>query len=286
MKIFDSHLHLFGKLIIENVAAKEEMCLQLHLNTRGAEGRRDAEGLEDSMNAAGVAAGLALPTAGSATVARVNSQFLEKVAERDFLYTAGTLHPDYPDNRGELKRLKSHGVWAIKLCSFSQGFVLDGPRALVMFDQIQTFNRTSDHRFFVVLDTLYTAPRYFGADPAYTTTPKKLVALAQNFPDIPFIGAHMGSLDAPFEEIESCLLPCGNLYLDTSNAAHTLTEEQFITLLKRFGPKRILFGTDWPWFLHPDEVPRIDYLADKAGFGKEEKAAMFYDNAAELLQLG
>ena len=34
MKIFDSHLHLFSKMIIENVAVKEEMCAQLHLRTR------------------------------------------------------------------------------------------------------------------------------------------------------------------------------------------------------------------------------------------------------------
>ena len=285
MKIFDSHLHLFSKLIIENVAAKKEMCTQLHLQTTGAEKRRDVEGLEKSMKAAGVTAGLALPTASAATVARVNSQFIEKAAERDFLYTAGTLHPDYADNQGELRRLKSNGVRAIKLCSFSQGFALDGPSALNMFEQIQAFNRTDDYQFFVILDTLHSAPGYFGADPAHITTPEKLVMLAKKFPDIPFVGAHMGSLDAPAEDIESHLMPRGNLYLDTSNAAYTLTKAQFITLLKRFGPERILFGTDWPWFLHSDEVPLIDYLADRAGFGKEDKAALFHDNAAELLNL-
>ncbi len=186
MRIFDSHLHLFSKMIIENVAAKVEMCDQLHLRTGGAAFRRDLEGMEDSMKAAGVAGGLALPTAGAANVAKVNSQFIEKASKRDFLYTAGTLHPDYPGNRAELEKLKSHGIRAIKLCSFSQGFALDGPPALALFDQIQTFNRTCNHRFFVVLDTLYTAPRYFGADPAYATTPAKLVALARKFPAHPF----------------------------------------------------------------------------------------------------
>ena len=137
------------------------------------------------MKAAGVQAGLALPTAGAANVGKVNSQFIEKAAERDFLYTAGTLHPDYPYNLVELEKLKSHGVRAIKLCSFSQGFALDGPPALTMFDQIQTFNRHMRHRFFVVLDTLYTAQHYFGADPAHTTTPAKLVLLAQKFPGHP-----------------------------------------------------------------------------------------------------
>jgi predicted TIM-barrel fold metal-dependent hydrolase len=132
---------------------------------------------------------------------------------------------------------------------------------------------------------MYSAARYFGADPAYATTPAKLVALARNFPGIPFIGTHMGSLDAPFEEIRTELVTCDNLYLDTSNAAHTLTEEQFTLLLNRFGPKRILFGTDWPWFLHSDEIPMIDRLADRAGFSREDKEALFYNNIAELLGL-
>ncbi len=33
--------------------------------------------------------------------------------------------------------------------------------------------------------------------------------------------------------------------------------EQFIALLKRFGPERILFGTNWPWFEHEPEIARI-----------------------------
>ncbi len=238
------------------------------------------------MKEAGVEAGLALPTASAANVSKVNAYFMEKTAEKDFLYTAGTLHPEYSGNCGELEKLKRHGVRGIKLCSFSQGFAIDGPLAMILFDQIQAFNQEPFHRFFVVLDTLYTAPRYFGADPAHVTTPEKLAALARRFPGINFVGAHMGSLDAPFEEIQSHLIPCENLYLDTSNAAHTLTEELFIMLLKRFGPKHILFGTDWPWFLHANEIPLIDQLADKAGFSEKEKEALFYDNIVGLLGSG
>lgn len=216
---------------------------------------------------------------------RVNSLFIEKTKSIDSLFTAGTLHPDYPENGAELATLKSQGVRAIKLCSFSQGFVPDGPSALAMFDRIQDVNRNGMHTFFVVLDTLYTARQFFGTDPIYTTTPEKIVALARQFPDVNFVGAHMGGLDAPVEELESHLVPLDNLYLDTSNAVHTLTSDQFVRILKRFGPEHVLFGTDWPWFFHSNEVDLIDRLADQAGFDRGEKSALFYGNIAKLLGL-
>ena len=86
----------------------------------------------------------------------------------------------------------------------------------------------------------------------------------------------MGGLGATFEELDQELKPLPNLYLDTSNASHTLSAEQFIRMLHTHGPGHILFGTDWPWFLHISEVKRIDGLMEKAGFSKKEKEAYFY----------
>jgi len=126
-----------------------------------------------------------------------------------------------------------------------------------------------------VLDTLALADQYFGTDPEYTTTPRGLWDLVSCFPAINFIGAHMGGLGASFEELNRDLKPLPNLYLDTSNASHTLSTDQFIQMLHTHGPKHILFGTDWPWFLHCSEVKRIEELMEKAGFSKQEKEAVF-----------
>ena len=71
----------------------------------------------------------------------------------------------------------------------------------------------------------------------------------------------MGGLAAEFEELFMTLIPADNLYLDTSNAAHTLTNGQFIELLKIHGPNHILFGTDWPWFDHAAEISKIRFAA-------------------------
>jgi len=78
------------------------------------------------------------------------------------------------------------------------------------------------------------------------------------------------------------LEPETNLYLDTSNAAHTLSTDQFIELLQRHGSDHILFGTDWPWFDHASEIPLIESLLEKAGFDWHQRAAVFRTNAEKL----
>ena len=285
MLVFDSHLHLFNIKIVENVAHRRELVGLLNLQTAGAPARLDIASLASSMKAAGVAAGLILPTAAAADVERINTLFIEKVKSTDFLHTVGTLHPAYPNNQTEIDRLCRNGIRGIKLCSFSQGFVLDGPPALALFDLLDVHNRSGAGRLFVVLDTFYHAHSYFGTDQANTTKPAQIASLARRYPHTVFIAAHMGGLAAPFEQLWAELSPRDNLLLDTSNAAHTLTKEQFVALLKRSGPGHIVFGTDWPWFEHEEEISRIKELTGAAGFSQKQMSAVFYDNMAALLSL-
>jgi predicted TIM-barrel fold metal-dependent hydrolase len=95
----------------------------------------------------------------------------------------------------------------------------------------------------------------------------------------------MGGLDAPYDELRRHLGARPNLYLDTSNAAHTLSNASFCDLVAQHGPDHILFGTDWPWFSHEQEIALIDSLLDHAGFSEEEKAMVFGTNICRLLGL-
>jgi predicted TIM-barrel fold metal-dependent hydrolase len=182
-----------------------------------------------------------------------------------------------------LSYLSGAGIRVIKLCSFSQGFALDHQKTRDMFELIQDFNNNSEKPFSVVLDTLTLAHQYFGTDPKNTTTSRGLFRLVSSFPGIDFIGAHMGGLGAPFEELSRDLKPLLNLYLDTSNASHTLSTDQFIQMIQTHGPGHILFGTDWPWFLQSNEVKLVDNLLGKAGFSTQEKEAVFSGNLEKML---
>jgi predicted TIM-barrel fold metal-dependent hydrolase len=280
--IIDSHAHIFSPGIIANVSRKTELVELLHLEIGPAAARTHAAALKEEARAAGVDRILLLPTATEKEVRQVNDRFLDLVRDEAMLFTAGTAHPGYAHNRDELLRLKKQGIRMIKLCSFSQGFDLEAASTRALFDTIDEVNRLNGDSFAVVLDTFYLADRFFGTPPRNITTPERLARLADAYPDLLFVGAHMGGLAAPFEEIVRHLTPRPNLFLGTSNAAHTLSRREFVTLLEMHGPERILFGTDWPWFGQKDEMARITDLLEAAGFHEEDRAKVFCGNICRL----
>ena len=281
--IIDSHTHIFSSKIVAGVSARSAMVEKLNLHAEFAAGRTNITSLRDDCLSSGIEACLILPTADAASVKKINTAFIEFAAGTNFLFTAGTLHPFYGENMNELSRLHQHGVRAIKLCSFSQGFSLSARETQDLFKIIESANIQNNGRTFVILDTFYLAHEFFGTPERHTTTPGLLGDIVRSYPGIDFVAAHMGGLTAPPEEIFTQLVPSGNLFLDTSNAAHTLSEKDFLRLLEIHGAEHIIFGTDWPWFDHREELAVIDRLLDKAGFNREEKEKVFHGNIAGLL---
>jgi predicted TIM-barrel fold metal-dependent hydrolase len=285
LRIFDSHTHLYSQGVISSVRKREGLSDSLCLNVEKAIGRTDISSLKQECEFTGVAGCLVLPTAPAHKISEVNDGFIAAVEGEISLLTAGTLHPAAPDQDEELERLSHRGIHAIKLCSFSQGFDLEAPETLRFFEMIRMHNNAGSHRFCVILDTFYKADIYFGVPRKFVTTPRRLGHLASSFPEIDFVGAHMGGLAAPFSELMEYLSPRDNLYLDTSNAAHTLSQDEFLRLLHRHGPGHVLFGTDWPWFGHDEEVPLIRGLFDHGGLSFQEQSAIFSGNICRLLGL-
>jgi predicted TIM-barrel fold metal-dependent hydrolase len=281
--IIDSHVHLFSPKVIENVSQKTRMVERLHLRVEGADERITIDKLKQTMYQAQIDTCLLLPTAGKDGVAKTNDRYWKITRETTGVLTAGTLHPGYPDNPHEIERFKDRGIKGIKFSSFSQGFALDAPETFELFHRLHQENQHQNHRFFVVLDTFYEAHQYFGTSPRYTTTPELLGHLVKQYPAIPFIAAHMGGLTAPFEDICNYLPPAPNLFLDTSNAAHTLSKQEFIHLLKSHGAEHVIFGTDWPWFDPVSEIALITGYLEEAGFSMKDKDAVFGGNIARLL---
>ena len=281
--IIDSHVHLFSPKVIENVSQKTGMVERLHLRVEGAEERITVDKLKQTMHQAQIDACLLLPTAGKDGVPKTNNRYWKITQETTGVLTAGTLHPGYPDNAGEIERFKERGIKGIKFSSFSQGFALDAPETFDLFNLLHRENRHQNHSFFVVLDTFYEAHHFFDTSPRYTTTPERLGQLVKHYPGIPFIAAHMGGLTAPFEDICKYLPPLPNLFLDTSNAAHTLSKQEFIHLLKTHGPEHVIFGTDWPWFDPAAEMALISTYLEEVCFSSHETEAVFGGNIARLL---
>jgi predicted TIM-barrel fold metal-dependent hydrolase len=281
--IIDSHVHLFSPKVIENVSQKTGLVERLHLRVQGAEERITLDKLKQTMHQAHIDTCLLLPTAGKDGVAKTNDRYWKITQETTGVLTAGTLHPGYPDNPVEIERFKNRGIKGIKFSSFSQGFALDAPGTIDLFNLLHRENKDQNQQFFVVLDTFYEAHRFFGTSPRYTTTPERLGRLVKQFQGIPFIAAHMGGLTAPFEDICNYLPPSSNLFLDTSNTAHTLSKQEFIHLLNTHGAEHVIFGTDWPWFDPAAEMALISAYLEEVGFSLKDKDAVFGGNIARLL---
>jgi uncharacterized protein len=283
--VIDCHAHIYPQAVIDNVLSIDGLAEFLHLDVNAVAGRTDHAALKCEADAAGVHACLLLPVAPARRVRETNDQFLRIAAESAGFFTAGAMHPFLPGIDEELEKLSSHGVRALKLSSFSQKFDLESQEAVRLFEKIQKNNLTRKQRFFVILDTFYRADHFFQASKNFLTTPKKLARLAERFPEIDFVAAHMGGLAAPFHEIEQCLAPRNNLYLDTSNAAHMLSRDEFIRLITLHGAERILFGTDWPWFSHKEEAAFIRALLKEAKFSPQEQSHVFSGNISRLLAI-
>jgi uncharacterized protein len=282
--IIDCHAHIYSRIIMENVLSIEGLAEFLHLDRGAVAARTNVSALKKEAASAGVQACFLLPVAPASRIKESNDQFMAMADGDPNLFTAGAIHPAAPDVEDELQRLGERGIRGLKLSSFTQKFDLVSEENFRLFEKIQKLNVRYNRQFFVIIDTFYEADRFFNATREFVTTPEKMGQLVNQFPEINMIAAHMGGLAAPFAEIEDYLTPRRNLYLDTSNAAHMLSRRDFIRLMNIHGPDRILFGTDWPWFGHKEELAFIQGLLKEAEFTQEEQSKIFGGNFAKLLK--
>jgi len=279
LRIVDSHCHLFTPAMMASMAGMPSMLTELRLDVAAARLRLDPADLRRSAAAHGVSDCLLLPSGTARRVARIVDIHLE--AAGGALHALGSLHPRMDGLQGELERQLDLGVRGFKLSSFSQGFDPTGEGARAMLSVIERHAP----RPVVVLDPYTRAHRHFDANPAHVTIPAAVTSLARRFEGIRFVGAHMGGLAAPFDELRDELRPRPNLWLDTSNALHVLDADRFARLVDDHGPERVMFGTDWPWFGHDLEVPFVLARLQRCGLTADEVARVMGGNAAGLYDL-
>ncbi len=282
---FDFHCHLFNRHIISNVSAKSEMVKELNLNVVEASRSFEPQDLQEAAQAEDVTGCVILPTAAPEKVVSQNDRCYNASLNYNRIVPFFTLHPNMAGLENEIHRSQDKGIKGFKFSSFSQRFDLGSEEVSRMLKALEKAGVNRNAPPIVVFDTFCKAHKGFGADPQHLTTPSRLSQIYPRYPGINFVGAHMGGLMADFTDLIKYLIPAPNFYLDTSNAAHTLKKGQFIELLKLHGPSNVLFGTDWPWFTHRDEIPLIRSLLQGSGFSDSDCENVFLDNALRLLKM-
>lgn len=279
--IIDFHTHTFPGKISSKVVRKLGMAAHIRAYTDGS-----MEGLTASMALAGADYSVNLPVMTSPEqVEKINSSMIQN---RESLLSQGIIafggmHPDYPDYKKEIRRLRENHIAGIKIHPAYQNINLDDIRMLRIIDCASEEG----------LITLTHAGMDIGIyDRNYCSVAHILKVIDEVHPE-KFVLAHMGNWDC-WQEVEQDLAGAP-VWLDTAfsigpiakNPATdetpyeemNLTDEDFIRLCRKHGTDHILFATDSPWQDQADYISRIKSMS----FTDTEKEHIFSENAVALL---
>lgn len=277
--IIDFHTHIFPDAMAAAVVEKLSKDGGIPPYSDGT-----ASGLLQSMEQSGVTHSVVLPVATNPyKVSSVNRANVLELEDGKIIHF-GAMHPDCPDWKQELHTLASHGCKGIKIHPVYQGVDLDDIRYLRILEEAASLNMT------VVTHT----GDDIGFPGVVHCSPAMALHALQEIGSIKLVLAHMGGWHCWEEATE--LLSAQNVWIDTSFSAGKvmrrkdaeergevtlLTRDAFVDMIRSFGSKYVLFGTDSPWTAQKDSV---QYLLD-AGLDPEETDNILFRNATSLLNL-
>ena len=279
--IIDIHTHTFPDKI---AAATLDKLKHLSHTIPFTDGT--AVGLAASMARAGVDRSVVMPVATSPRqVPHVNdaSARMNELGAQTGVLSFGCMHPDFDGWKEELARVRDLGLKGIKLHPQYQDTDFDDPRYLRILDRCGELG----------LVVLTHAGLDIGMPGKDNCAPEMVArALAQVGP-VKLVLAHMGGW-RQWDRVEA-LLPGTGVYLDTSFSLGEITplddghyrpgdlplldEAAFLRMVRRFGPDRVLFGTDSPWDDQGAALARLRALPLESA----ELDAILGGNAQELL---
>lgn len=181
----------------------------------------------------------------------------------------GTIHPDSPNWKEEIRWLTSHGFKGVKVHGDCQNYFVDDPCLFKIYEAI--FDAGLIILFHSGVDRAFSEP--------FHTTPSRLKKVLDVFPGSPMIAAHMGGYKY-WEDAEKHLLG-RDIYFDTAYSIHELGIEKATKLIKAHGPEKVLFGTDSPWRDQATDISLIQSL----NLNHEDITGILGNNAKKLLNL-
>ena len=281
--IVDIHTHTFPDKIAGRTIEKLQGVSHSAAFSDGT-----AAGLRASMARAGVDRSVVLPVATHpGQVERVNdaSARMNETTEETGILSLGCIHPDFANWREELERVAALGLRGVKLHPVYQGVDLDDVRYLRILERCGELG----------LVVITHAGWDIGFPGQVNCSPQMVLRAVKQVGPVKLVLAHMGGWRC-WDEVEELLWDTG-VYLDTAFSLGSITplddgyytpedlplldEGGFMALVRKFGPRRVLFGTDSPWDDQAQAIARIRALP----LTPEEREAILGGNAVKLLGL-
>lgn len=174
-------------------------------------------------------------------------------AQPSRFFAFASWHPElFERPERDMEHLSGMGFQGIgELLPSVQGFSFDHPRFL------ETMEWAEAHGWPLLLHVTESLGR---PHPGRAPTPLQgILRMAERFPDLNIILAHLGGLAFTFELNPYVKERFGRIYYDTA-AMPVLYEGKIVeTLLSITGPNRLVFGTDYPFRAHRSRQRPADF---------------------------
>jgi hypothetical protein len=260
--IIDFHTHIFP----EPLAAKTLPWIK---SFTGIQYRVDGtgEGLKRSMEANGVDISVTMPiVTNPKTMEKINDYAAAQAAKYGF-YSFGSVHPDAPGWRQELRRFRELGLRGVKLHNDYQGFWFDSKECRDIIEAA----------FQEGLPVLV----HPGNDPVsadiHRCTPKMLRDALPLLTQGTFIAAHMGG-HMMLQEAMGTIIG-SDIYMDMSMVSTYNSLEDTKRAILSHDPDKLLFGTDSPWDGQDEAIACVRSME----LGEELENKIFSENAKRIL---
>ena len=200
-------------------------------------------------------------------VESINSFIAAEVEKHDNLVGLGAVHPESPDQRADIDRIVSLGLRGVKLHPDFQGFDINDPRCMKIYE--------------LCLERGLTVLIHMGDLRYEYSRPEKLIPVIKEFSGLKVIGAHLGGWSL-WKEAADTLAEYPDFYVDCSSSLAFMPPEQAAAIIRDYGAERVLFGTDYPMWEFKAELERFRAL----GLSEEESKLILWKNSSELFGFG
>ncbi len=262
MKIIDFHTHIYP----EAIAGKAAQSIRDFYQIQDVKLDGTARQLLALGEQAGIDKFVTLPVAMKpAQTAHINDFMAGQVqAHPDKFLGFGTVHAAMEGLTEEVQRIMDLGLRGLKIHPDFQLFIIDDPRLFPMYEMIQGKLPVIFHM----------------GDPRYDFShPKRLKHVLELFPKLQVVAAHFGGYSMYQTGCE--YLEDTGCFFDISSSIMFMPEGMPEAYIRRYGPERMVFGSDFPLWNPVQEAARfLDLKLTQA-----EREQIAYKTAEELLKL-
>ena len=258
MKYIDLHCHIFPPGVAEKVIST----LETYYGSRWT-GTGELDDLLRNLRRARISRGVIFSSATKPSQVVPANNFLSRLQSEypELLLAFGTLHPDFPDCRAEIARIRQLGLRGLKFHPDFQQFLIDDP----CMDQI--YEAAGD------------LPLLFHAGDSRTqfSKPERLLNIHRKYPGLKLIAAHMGGY-SEWDRAWKYLIG-QDIWLDISSTIKFLSPAEVRRMVVAHGADRVLFASDYPGTTPQRAVEEVLSL----GLSESDNEKIFYRNAEKLL---